>query len=110
MDDFTRKVLRRLVFRPETLSRNKYFSAFDEPQMRRLRRSAKHLRSVLDALVTTPLEQVSLAPLDDERWEICIESPATHARRTLRVSGDELGLLCEHPASTALRRHRRALA
>lgn len=106
MDEFREKLLRRLVFRPDSLSRNKYFSAFDEPEMKRIRRVARHLRGILDTLGTTPLRYVSLQRAAEGTWQIGIESPEAHASRTITVQESELALLCDHPAAMALRRLR----
>lgn len=50
MNDLQRKLLFRLTFEPEKLSRNKNFATFEKTEFRRLRRRAAHLRSVLNLL------------------------------------------------------------
>lgn len=107
MDEFERRLLRRLVFRPESLSRNRNFDAFDDPTLRRLRRTARHLRSVIDELRTVPVRHVSADPDGAEGWTLTVVRPRESATREVRLSADEFDLLAEHPAGAALRLTRR---
>lgn len=50
MNELERKLLFRLTFEPEKLSRNKNFATFEKSEFKRLRRRAAHLRSVLRLL------------------------------------------------------------
>jgi hypothetical protein len=109
MDGFEQRLLRRLVFRPEVMSRNRNFDAFNDAALRRLRRQAKRLRSVIEMLRSTPIEHVSLTATEDGDWSLRVEVPAEHAVRVVLLEPDALALLCAHPACAALRLRMRAL-
>lgn len=51
MHDRARQLLTQLVNAPESLSRNRHFSLFEEPRAKNLRRRAAHLRTIRDALL-----------------------------------------------------------
>lgn len=51
MHDRARQLLTQLVNAPASLSRNRNFSLFEEPRAQELRRRAKHLRLIRDALL-----------------------------------------------------------
>lgn len=105
MDELDLRVLRRLVFRPESLSRNRNFDAFDDPDFRRIRRIARHLRSVVDELRYVPVRHVRVTA-DDDAWVVHIERPEQAATRDIRLQRHELELLAMHPACAALRVNR----
>jgi len=74
-------LLRRLYDAPEALSRNANFFAFDEPNSRRTRRVAAHMRSLRDQIV------------------------GGHARLDrLDVTGDACTLSLVHPRNGCLQR------
>ena len=96
-------LLHRLVFRPEALSRNQNFATFNDPEFRRIRDRARHLRSVLTLLRTTPLRNVALRDTK-AGWELRVQMPEQSAERMVVLSHDEVSLLATHPTATALRR------
>lgn len=51
MHDRARQLLIQLVNAPESLSRNRHFSLFEESGARHLRRRASHLRTIREALL-----------------------------------------------------------
>lgn len=51
MHDRARQLLTQLVNAPDSLSRNRHFSLFEEPRVKHLRRRAAHLRMIRDALL-----------------------------------------------------------
>lgn len=51
MHDRARQLLTQLVNAPESLSRNRNFSLFEEPQAADIRRRAIHLRAIRDTLL-----------------------------------------------------------
>lgn len=51
MHERARQLLIQLVNAPDSLSRNRHFSLFEEPRTRELRRRAAHLRAIRDALL-----------------------------------------------------------
>lgn len=90
------KLVRRLVYEPETLSRNRNFHTFADPEARRARRVASHLRSVRDA-VRRETTRVAAEVDDDGDWQITIVDPDSGVTRTARVASDELDILREDP-------------
>ncbi|MFT4704510.1 MAG: hypothetical protein ACI81R_002215 [Bradymonadia bacterium] len=95
-------LLRRLLFHPEAISRNQNFATFNEPEFRTIRERARHLRSVLTLLSTTPLKQVQLIRTKGG-WEIRVQLPEQSAERMVMLSEAEIALLATHPTATALR-------
>jgi predicted PhzF superfamily epimerase YddE/YHI9 len=108
MDPFEQRLLRRLVFRPEAMSRNRNFEAFNDAALRRIRRQAKHLRSVIERLRVTSVEQVSLTETGTGEWTLRIEVPSERAVREVQLDAAALELLAAHPACAAIRLSRRA--
>lgn len=51
MHDRARQLLTQLVNAPDSLSRNRNFSLFEEPRAEDIRRRAMHLRMIRDALL-----------------------------------------------------------
>lgn len=103
MDDFHRRLLRRLVFRPESLSRNRNFDAFNDPALKRIRETARHLRSVVDELRKAAVCDVQVAR-SEQGWSVSVRRVRENATRRIMLSDEEFRLLAEHPAATALRR------
>ncbi len=100
MNPLERKLIRRLVYAPETMSRNRNFHAFDEPWTRAARRTAALLRSLRTAvhaehtsveLVAAPAEEAGELPA----WDVVISDQKSGIHRRARVSGAELEILCE---------------
>lgn len=94
LDRFERQLLRRLVFEPGRLSRNRNFYAFDDPAMRRMRRLARLLRALRDELRQVDPDQVSLAE-DAGYVVVTVERPESAGRHVARVTPDELDVLRE---------------
>jgi hypothetical protein len=62
MDDIERKMLVRLTFEPEKLSRNKNFETFEKPEFKRIRKRAAHLRALLELLEESDPNDVKFRP------------------------------------------------
>lgn len=95
-------LLRRLLFHPEAISRNRNFATFNDPEFRRIRDRARHLRSVLKLLQTAPLEHVQLSETD-AGYTLRVLLPEQSAERIVMLSEHEVALLATHPTATALR-------
>lgn len=99
MTPLERKLIRRLVFAPETLSRNRNFHAFQDPKARAARRTAGLLRSLRDALLNDETE-CSLEEHGAD-WVVVVHEPETGLERRSHLKGAELAILCEDPKCAA---------
>jgi hypothetical protein len=95
LDRFERQLLRRLVFDPDRLSRNRNFYAFHDPAMRRLRRLAGLLRGLRSELAAADPGCVDVHVDSAGFVVIRIERRDAMARRETRVAPDELEVLRE---------------
>jgi hypothetical protein len=91
-----RALLRRLVFEPETLPRNRNFHTFEDPAAARVRRIAAHLRSLRKA-ATAPGAMIRVRTCPDGRWELSIEDPTSRLKRRAWITEDERDVLREDP-------------
>ncbi|MFT6399068.1 MAG: hypothetical protein ACJAYU_003831 [Bradymonadia bacterium] len=92
-ESLERRVLRRLVFQPETLSRNQNFHAFDSADGRRVLRLAARIRSLLRAITSPNTEVVCL--LDGPQPRVLIDDPDTGVQRETLLSEDAFAVLIE---------------
>lgn len=99
MTPLERKLVRRLVYSPEALSRNKNFHAFEADWAKAARRTAGLLRSLRTAMHDDRV-QVS-ATEDAEAWQVVTFDPASGLRRVAHLRADELEILCEDPVCAA---------
>lgn len=95
-ESLERRVLRRLVFQPETFSRNQNFHAFDSDDGRRLLRLAARLRSLRCAIgsATTSVTCTRSA----EQTLIVIDDSETGVHRETLLSDDAYAILLEDEA------------
>lgn len=98
-ESLERRVLRRLVFHPETLSRNQNFHAFDSDDGRRVLRLAARLRSLLQAIRDPAV--VAVCSDDGDQLRIVIDDPATGVHRETILSRDAFAILVEDDAARA---------
>lgn len=94
LDRFERQLIRRLVFEPERLSRNRNFFAFDDPTMRRLRRIASLLRALRRELASVDEDLVTVRQ-DGGFVVVTVRRPEAAARHVARVAPDELEVIRE---------------
>lgn len=96
MTPLERRLVERLVFEPESMSRNRNFDTFEDSLGRRAWRIAAHLRSVRRAVrrATTPARAVRT---DDGRWEVQIREDADGVRRQAWLTDDEMDVLRQDP-------------
>lgn len=94
-----KRVLRRLVEVPETLSRNQNYHSFDNPAGRRLLRIAARLRSLIETLKS---------PAATARWRadgaeflITIDDAASGVHRETRLDADAFEILRENEDARA---------
>lgn len=88
------RLVARLVFEREKLSRNRSFEAFDDPDVLRAVRVARHLRSIVrDLLDTTTVVRSSLDDRRPGELRLAIEHPIRGVRRTAWLSAEELAIL-----------------
>lgn len=100
MTPLERELVRRLVYAPEAMSRNRNFHAFTDAMAWRARRTAAHLRSIRRALLRADVD--TAIQRSGERWEITVVDPANSLRRVARIGDDELAILREDPAVAAM--------
>ncbi len=90
-------LLAALVLAPATYSRNRFFDLYDDPAVRRVRRRASQIRSVVRHVTRAsgaePGEVVSLAAADGDRAELTYAVPALGLRRTVLLDPIELSLV-----------------
>ncbi len=84
-----------LVLAPATYSRNRFFEMYKDPDVRRVRRRASLLRSVIRQLVRVAAEgiAVELREKDLDAFELAYHVPSLGLRRTVRADGLELAVL-----------------
>ncbi len=95
-DELYLRLLRRLVFEPHKLSRNRNFHTFASADTRRARRVAAHLRSLRNDLRGAGPGCVALE-LDDGAWRLRIHDPAAGLVRDAWLDATELDILREDP-------------
>lgn len=105
MDALEEKLLARLVFAPEKLSRNKNFAMFQRPEYRRVRRRAAHLRSLLDLLERADPNDVRIALCGErEEIEVRVDELRSGGTRLSYVPVAEYLVLLRHAATRRLLR------
>lgn len=85
-----------LVLAPATFPRNRFFGLFEDPTLRRVRRRAYHVRSILRQLLGTGKEQALLigrAELDDARVLLRYRIENMKLERTTALSALEASVL-----------------
>lgn len=81
-----------LVLSPATYSRNRFFEMYKDPLVRRVRRRAAHIRSVVRQ-VTAPDGEPRFSPAAEDRVELGYEVPSLGLRRTVLLDPIELSLV-----------------
>lgn len=94
MSPLERKLIRRLIFEPESMSRNRNFHAFSDPLAAHARRRAIWLRSVLGAFNGDDTVQVD-ATWDNSRLAVTMRDNSRELTRTSYLTADELEILRE---------------
>ena len=85
-----------LVLAPNTFARNRFFGMFEEPAMRRVRRRAYHVRSILRQLLGTGKERALITgrlELDDTRVLLRYRLENLKLERTTALSALEFAVL-----------------
>jgi hypothetical protein len=88
-----------LVLAPATYSRNRFFEMYKDPEVRRIRRRASHLRSVVRQVTGGRAargalgEGVHVEPKGGGRVELGYEVPALGLRRTVLLDPIEMALV-----------------
>jgi hypothetical protein len=84
-----------LVLAPATYSRNRFFEMYKDPEVRRVRRRASLLRSVIRQLAKVAAEGVAvqLREKDVDAFELAYHVPSLGLRRTVRADALELAVL-----------------
>lgn len=91
MHDRARQLLIQLVNAPESLSRNRHFSLFEESRARHLRRRASHLRALRDALLN---QEATLERVKSSQYRTMLRlTYASGAVQRTWLSNDELSVL-----------------
>ena len=78
-----------LVIAPGTFPRNRFFGMFEDPIMKRARRRAYHVRSVLKQLLAKGVDRAEVigrAELDDRRVLLRYSVPRLRLERTTSLS------------------------
>ena len=90
-------LLAALVLAPATYSRNRFFELYQDAELRRVRRRATQIRSVVRHLtrasVAEPGELVSLSPSAGDRFELRYEVATIGLTRTILIDAMELSLV-----------------
>ena len=90
-------LLAALVLAPATYSRNRFFDLYDDPEVRRVRRRASQIRSVVRHVTRAsdaePGEVVRVAAAPGDRVELTYAVPALGLRRTVLLDPLELSLV-----------------
>ncbi|MCB9506775.1 MAG: hypothetical protein H6698_02645 [Myxococcales bacterium] len=93
-DELLWRLVRRLVFDPGSMSRNRNFASLDDAFGRRARRVAAHIRSVrADLLAGATVTRVERQR--DGRWCLELESKMPDARRRSVLCARAFGILNE---------------
>jgi hypothetical protein len=85
-----------LVLAPNTFARNRFFGMFEEPALRRVRRRAYHVRSILRQLLGTGKERALITgrlELDDTRVLLRYRLENLKMERTTALSALEFAVL-----------------
>jgi hypothetical protein len=85
-----------LVLAPNTFARNRFFGMFEEPALRRVRRRAYHVRSILRQLLGTGKERALITgrlELDDTRVLLRYRLEHLKLERTTALSALEFAVL-----------------
>lgn len=85
-----------LVLAPNTFARNRFFGMFEEPALRRVRRRAYHVRSILRQLLGTGKERALVTgrlELDDTRVLLRYRLENLKLERTTALSALEFAVL-----------------
>jgi hypothetical protein len=85
-----------LVLAPNTFARNRFFGMFEEPALRRVRRRAYHVRSILRQLLGTGKERALVTgrlELDDTRVLLRYRIENLKMERTTALSALEFAVL-----------------
>jgi hypothetical protein len=94
-----KRVLRRLVYQPESLSRNQNFHAFDSDDGRRVLRLAARIRSLRVAL-RSAVSKVSCLSVGAD-FLITIDDPEAGVHRETLLTPDAFAILFEDRDSLA---------
>jgi hypothetical protein len=90
-------LLAALVIAPATYSRNRFFGLYADPEVRRVRRRASQIRSIVRHVAgANPREQgeaLRVAPARGDRVELSYVVPALGLRRTALLDPLELSLV-----------------
>lgn len=86
-------LLAALVLAPATYSRNRFFEMYTNQDVRRVRRRATQLRSVITHLVRPGITSRRDLPSDDGLVRLTYEVPNIGLRRTIALAPIELSLL-----------------
>jgi hypothetical protein len=85
-----------LVLAPNTFARNRFFGMFEEPALRRVRRRAYHVRSILRQLLGTGKDRALITgrlELDDTRVLLRYRLDSLKLERTTALSALEFAVL-----------------
>lgn len=85
-----------LVLAPNTFARNRFFGMFEDPALRRVRRRAYHVRSILRQLLGTGKERALITgrlELDDTRVLLRYRLDNLKLERTTALSALEFAVL-----------------
>lgn len=85
-----------LVLAPNTFARNRFFGMFEDPAMRRVRRRAYHVRSILRQLLGTGKDRALVTgrlELDDTRVLLRYRLESLKLERTTALSALEFAVL-----------------
>jgi hypothetical protein len=86
-----------MVIAPTTYARNRFFDLYKDPEVRRLRRRAAQIRSIVRhvtrASAAEPAERLTFAPADDGRTELRYTVPTIALRRVALLDPIELALV-----------------
>lgn len=92
------RVLRRLVYEPHLMSRNRYPDSFADPVMARMRRRAARLRSLRALLQHSPVSAVHLLGTDSAgRVRLRVDLQEGSGQQTSWLSSLDLAVLGEDP-------------
>lgn len=99
MEELTQRIVSRLREEPSSLSRNRNYATFEEPEARRALQIVRFLGSlekdILDRSARGPIEVLRLEK--GMRLEIKMVFPLLRGTRTSFLSEEEFGLLLENP-------------
>lgn len=97
------RVLRRLVYEPHLMSRNRYPDSFADPVMARMRRRAARLRSLRTLLHASPASAIQLLGTDSAgRVRLRVDLQERTGQQTSWLSPLDLAVLGEDPEVRAV--------